>query len=196
MLALHCTLLSPDGIEDETEGPPSQGDMMATRRLMGTLVASPYPAKDEHGTAGTFFVFPDLSCRQPGKYRLRFKLMRIDPTMMQPGMSSPSVASITTDIFSVFTAKDFPGMRASSALLKSLRRQGWNVGVKKGSAARKGKGKAKKESSSSSEDDDSDGSGEDMRRGSGNTAGTHSGDGVSPKSKPTKKKAKRKRRDS
>lgn len=192
MLALQCTLLSPDGRDDETEVPPTHPDLLSTRRLMGTLVASPYPAKDEHGVAGTFFVFPDLSCRSPGKYRLRFKLMRIDPAMMMPGMSSPSVANVATDVFSVYTAKDFPGMRASSALLKSLRRQGLNVGVKKGSEARKGKSKAKKETSSSDDDESSDGS-DDGRRGSGLTVGSGTTSGVSPKSKASKKKPKRKR---
>ncbi|KAI7514069.1 hypothetical protein KC347_g925 [Hortaea werneckii] len=195
MLALHCTLLSPDGKDDETEVPPTHPDLYSTRRLMGTLVASPYQAKDDHGVAGTFFVFPDLSCRSPGKYRLRFKLMRIDPTQMSPGMSSPSVASIVTDVFSVYTAKDFPGMRASSALLKALRRQGLNVGVKKGSEARKGKGKAKKESSSSEEDGSSDGS-EDERRGSNITMRSESTGRLSPSSRLAKKKLKRRRRDS
>ncbi|KAK4546536.1 hypothetical protein LTR36_001753 [Oleoguttula mirabilis] len=196
MLALHCTLLSPDGRDDETEVPPQHPEMLSTRRLMGTLVASPYPAKDENGVAGTFFVFPDLSCRSPGKYRLRFNLLRIDPMMMQPGVSSPSVATVTTDVFNVYTAKDFPGMRASSALLKSLRRQGLNVGVKKGSEARKGKGKTKKENSSSEEEDDDSDRSDQERRGSGGTGGTKSTGGVSPKSKPTKQKAKRKRRES
>ncbi|KAF2862349.1 hypothetical protein K470DRAFT_201940, partial [Piedraia hortae CBS 480.64] len=130
ILALHCTLVSRDGREDETEA-PMQTHLPSTRQLMGTLVASPYQGKDEHGRAGTFFVFPDLSCRSTGVYRLRFKLLRIDPSHMMPGVSSPSVAGITTDPFHVFTAKDFPGMRASSALLKALRRQGLNVGVKK-----------------------------------------------------------------
>jgi hypothetical protein len=37
----------------------------------------------------------------------------------------------------VFTAKEFPGMRASSALLKALRKQGLNVAVKKGREATK-----------------------------------------------------------
>ncbi|EMC99118.1 hypothetical protein BAUCODRAFT_59264, partial [Baudoinia panamericana UAMH 10762] len=131
LLALHCTLMAPDTERDDTEVQPTTADSQATRRLMGTLVASPYPAKDEHGTAGTFFVFPDLSCRSPGNYRLRFNLLRIDPMAMLPGVSSPRVAVVTTDIFTVYTAKDFPGMRASSALLKALRRQGLNVGVKK-----------------------------------------------------------------
>jgi len=126
---------------------------------MGTLVASPYQAKDERGIAGTFFVFPDLSCRAPGRYRLHMKLLRIDPFNMQQGAIHGTVANVITDVFSVFTAKDFPGMRASSALLKALRRQGLNVGVKKGSEARRGKGKMKKEDAgSSSDDDDSEGS--------------------------------------
>ena len=192
MLALTCSLLSPDGNDDETELPPAHPDMPSTRRLMGTLVASPYQAKDERGTAGTFFVFPDLSCRSPGKYRLRFKLLRVDPTNTTPGSISGSVASITTEVFSVYTAKDFPGMRASSALLKALRRQGLNVGVKKGSEARKGKGGKGKgkggakdhEGSESESEEDSDGVGSD---------GGSSGD-ASPKTM-ARKKGKRRKRD-
>ena len=185
MLALHCTLLSEDTDADQTEVEPTQEGLPSTRRLMGTLVASPYQAKDEHGVAGTFFVFPDLSCRSPGKYRLKFKLLRVDPKNMVPGAVHGSVASIVTDVFSVFTAKDFPGMRASSGLLKSLRRQGLNVGVKKGSDARKSKGKGKKGSSSDEQDDDSD-----------NESGSHedeSPDHVSPRSKSNKKKKKEKK---
>ena len=183
-LALHCTLLNHDGTDDETEAPPTQEGMNSTRRLMGTLVASPYPAKDENGVAGTFFVFPDLSCRSTGKYRLRFKLLRIDFRMMTPGATHGSVASITSDIFSVYTAKDFPGMRASSALLKSLRRQGLNVGVKRGSEARK-KGKAKK--ASSSDEDDSDLGRNDDNDGnvSDETASTAA---MSPKTRGRKKR--------
>jgi hypothetical protein len=145
MLALHCTLLDPTNQEDKTQTPVNNTDMQSTRGLMGTLVASPYQAKDERGIAGTFFVFPDLSCCSPGRYRLHMKLLRVDPSNMQQGAIHATVASVITDVFSVFTAKDFPGMRASSALLKALRRQGLNVGVKKGSEARRWKGRMKKE---------------------------------------------------
>jgi hypothetical protein len=162
MLALHCTLLNPTNQEDETQAASTATDMQSTRRLMGTLVASPYQAKDERGIAGTFFVFPDLSCRAPGRYRLHFKLLRIDPFNMQQGAIHGTVASIITEVFNVYTAKDFPGMRASSALLKALRRQGLNVGVKKGSEARRGKGgRMKKEDASSSDEDESNGSGDE-----------------------------------
>ncbi|KAK4503082.1 hypothetical protein PRZ48_006509 [Zasmidium cellare] len=189
MLALHCTLLSPDGHDDETELPPAHPDMPSTRRLMGTLVASPYQAKDENGIAGTFFVFPDLSCRSPGKYRLKFRLLRVDPMNMILGAKHGSVASIVTDIFSVYTAKDFPGMRASSGLLKALRRQGLNVGVKKGSEARKGKGKMKKEASSSG---GSSSEGEDESDDGSEPRDHTSSGGVSPKTKARKKGKRRK----
>jgi hypothetical protein len=158
ILALHCTLLNPANQEDETQALVNNTDMQSTRRLMGTLVTSTYQAKDERGIAGSFFVFPDLSCRAPGRYRLHMKLLRIDLFNMQRGAIHDTVASVITDVFSVFIAKDFPGMRASSALLKALRRQGLNVGVKKGSEARRGKERVKKEDTSSSDGDDSGGS--------------------------------------
>jgi hypothetical protein len=158
MLALHCTLLNPANQEDETQALVNDTDMQSTRRLMGTLVTSTYQAKDQRGIAGAFFVFPDLSCRVPGRYRLHMKLLRIDLFNMQRGAIHGTVASVITDVFSVFTAKDFPGMRASSALLKALRRQGLNVGVKKGPETRRGKERVKKADASSSDDDDSGGS--------------------------------------
>lgn len=181
MLALHCTLINSDGGDDETEQAPAVPDMPSTRRLMGTLVASPYQAKDENGIAGTFFVFPDLSCRSPGRYRLKFKLIRVDGTNMTCVTTHGSVVS---EVFSVYTAKDFPGMRASSSLLKALRRQGLNVGVKKGSEARKGKAKTNKshDHSASSDEEGSD----DSESGSGST---------SPKAKSSSKKGKKRRRD-
>jgi hypothetical protein len=180
MLALHCTLLNPANQEDETQAPVNNADMQSTRRLMGTLVASPYQAKDERGVAGTFFVFPDLSCRAPGRYRLHMKLLRIDPFNMQQGAIHGTVASVITDVFSVFTAKDFPGMRASSALLKALRRQGLNVGVKKGSEARRGKGRMKKEDVGSSDEDDSEDSADERGGGGGGGGPRHIESGPAP----------------
>ena len=194
MLALHCTLVSQDGKDDETEVPPAHPEMPSSRRLMGTLVASPYQAKDENGVAGTFFVFPDLSCRSPGNFRLHFKLIRIDAMNMKPGVKHHCVSSVITDVFSVYTAKDFPGMRASSALLKSLRRQGLNVGVKKGSEARKGKGKTRKEESSDEEESGSDDGQDSGRRGSIGSQDSRSTGDVSPKTKK-RKKGKKRRRD-
>lgn len=108
---------------------------------MGQLVASPSVAKDEHDVEGCFFCFPDLSCRTHGKYRLRFVLMRIDPHNLHVGGFSPILTDVLSDVFTVYTAKDFPGMRPSSALTRALKLQGCNIQVKKGNekalAARK-----------------------------------------------------------
>jgi hypothetical protein len=164
MLALHCTLLNPTDQEDEMQVSSEATVTESSRRLMGTLVASPYQAKDQFGIQGTFFVFPDTSCRTPGRYRLQFKLIRIDPFNYQQGHTN--VASVITNVFNVYTPKDFPGMRASSALLKALRRQGLNVSVKIGSEARRGKGRMRKEDASSLDDVDSEGS-SDERGGLG-----------------------------
>ena len=168
---VHCALLaaSPESstqqdlknvtaVED-----PNQSNRLS-RRLMGTLVASPFvgidPAtsetRNENSRLGCFFIFPDLSCRQNGLYRLRFTLMKVSvPNMTQDGQGSLA-GHIDSDVFEVFSAKDFPGMRASTALTKELKRQGATVSVKKGKGQRKG-GSSRSERSS---DDGSDQEGE------------------------------------
>ncbi|KAI9711998.1 MAG: hypothetical protein M1820_001706 [Bogoriella megaspora] len=144
---LHCTLWH--ATKDE-EVPPVPDQRRPTRHLMGSLVSSPFVAKDENHVDGSFFPFPDLSCRHPGKYRLHFVLMRIDPTNLPLGAINPLRASITSDVFTVYQAKDFPGMTPSSELTKALKRQGCNIQVKKGNEKRLGKGKTPEEE----EDDD------------------------------------------
>lgn len=159
MIALNCTLLSRDGGGDETEQSEGAPGIAPARRLMGTTIASPFPANDEHGKPGVFFVFSDLSCRSPGEYRLKFKLIRIDSTNLGTGSQHAMDASVITEIFKVYTAKDFPGMQASSSLLKALRDQGLGVGIKKGSDARKSRFRARKDveiSLSGSEEDEDD----------------------------------------
>ncbi|GAB7339773.1 hypothetical protein MBLNU457_6329t1 [Dothideomycetes sp. NU457] len=134
-VTLHCVLVDPDTGEDQSQIPPSRPDMASAQRLMGNSLASPCVAKDEKGVKGSFFVFPDLSCRSPGKYKLLFRLLKVNPRDMTNPAKNRIRATLHSDAFDVFTAKEFPGMRASSALLRSLRNQGLNVGVKKGSAA-------------------------------------------------------------
>lgn len=127
---VHCTLVGEDGVTDQSG--LQQADRPPTRRLMGQLVASPSVAKDEHDVEGCFFCFPDLSCRTHGRYRLRFVLIRLDPSRLRPGSQSPVLTEVLSDVFSVYTAKDFPGMRPSSALTRALKLQGCNIQVKKG----------------------------------------------------------------
>ncbi|KAF2714551.1 hypothetical protein K504DRAFT_496476 [Pleomassaria siparia CBS 279.74] len=148
---VHCTLWNADGTNEETA--LIQPDRRTTRRLMGQLVASPSVAKDEHDVEGCFFCFPDLSCRTHGKYRLRFVLMRIDPMNLHVGGFSPILTEVLSDVFTVYTAKDFPGMRPSSALTRALKLQGCNIQVKKGNE----KALARKRLTASQEHEDGDG---------------------------------------
>lgn len=127
---VHCTLWSIDGNSDETA--LIGMDKRQTRRLMGTLVSSPFVGQDEEGKEGCFFCFPDLSCRTHGRYRLRFVLMRLEPSDLQPEGYTPIITEALSEIFTVYTAKEFPGMRPSTSLTKALKRQGCAISVKKG----------------------------------------------------------------
>jgi len=130
---IHCILWDSDNNCDAT-AMPGTTDKRQQRRLMGTLVSSPFFGKDEHNVDGCFFTFPDLSVRTPGKYSLKFSLVSLDPTRMRPGQSEPVRSSIISSDFQVFNAKDFGGMRASTALTKTLKHQGCLISVKKGNS--------------------------------------------------------------
>jgi hypothetical protein len=130
------------------------------RRLMGSLTISPFIGKDvfaddsipEEAKIGTYYIFSDLSCRQNGLYRLQFILMPVDMTTPHMGAIAETVMTATSEVFEVYSAKDFPGMVASSTLTRELKRQGASVPVKKGNEGKGGK-KGRRRGS------DSDGSG-------------------------------------
>lgn len=126
---VHCSIWDESGVKDMSSMPE---DFRQQRRLMGTLVASPFVGLDENGEEGCFFCFPDLSCRTPGSFSLKFALVVLDPTHMRPGMKSQIVATAMSEIFQVFNAKDFPGMKASTPLTKRLKEQGCLISIKKG----------------------------------------------------------------
>lgn len=151
---LHCTIVHADTLADASQIEQSRSDMAMTQRLMGTCVASPFSGKDEFGNRGTFFVFPDLSCRSPGKYRFLFRLIVVDPLHLEVGGSTKIQTQIYSDQFEVYSAKEFPGMRASSGLLKTLRKQGLNVAVKKGREATKKSTRRTQNEGDDSEDDE------------------------------------------
>lgn len=172
---VHCTLWHADSDEEDVKMQDS-GERRQQRRLMGTLVSSPFVGRDEKGEEGCFFTFPDLSCRTSGRYRLRFVLVKLDLENMGPGSRAPFESIVISDVFHVFAAKDFPGMRPSTALTKELKKQGCLISVKKGNDK---KGAADVLSSASNSEDEgvSDG-GEKVRI-------------IKGKRKPNKKKQKR-----
>ncbi|KAJ8120560.1 hypothetical protein O1611_g10338 [Lasiodiplodia mahajangana] len=125
---MHCTIWNEQGDQDLSSMPE---DYRTQRRLMGTVVSSPFAGNDENDEYGCFFCFPDLSCRTPGSFRLRFSFMVLDPSS-SPGHRTPVEALVMSDVFTVYNAKDFPGMKASTALTKRLKEQGCLISIKKG----------------------------------------------------------------
>lgn len=152
-LVVHCTLWDPEKDEDASAMPGST-DKRQQRRLMGTLVSSPFVGKDEFNVEGCFFTFPDLSVRTPGKYSLKFSLVVLDLTKTnERGHKAPIKATVKSEPFDVFNAKDFGGMRASTELTKRLKHQGCLISVKKGNAK---SNNARDEDDEDDEEDDDD----------------------------------------
>uniref|UniRef100_A0A0B7JM18 Velvet domain-containing protein n=1 Tax=Bionectria ochroleuca TaxID=29856 RepID=A0A0B7JM18_BIOOC len=91
-------------------------------------------------TAAGYFIFPDLSVRHEGQYRLSFSLFEttkeeidfdMDPT---DGDLPPGVdwrMEIKTNPFDVFSAKKFPGLMESTALSKEVADQGCRVRIRR-----------------------------------------------------------------
>lgn len=154
---VHCSIWDETGEQDNSAMPE---DYRQQRRLMGTLVASPFVGQDENGDEGCFFCFPDLSCRTPGSFRLKFSLVIIDPMagLMKPGKKFPIQAKAMSEVFTVYNAKDFPGMQASTPLTKRLKEQGCLISIKKGNDKPAGNSK------DDSDDDDENSSGGKRRK--------------------------------
>lgn len=127
---VHASLWNARGTSNVTN--LSLPNHRSSRRLMGTLVASSAVALDEHNDEGSFFAFPDLSCRSQGRYRLRFSFMRVDPTSSPAGMTAQVAVHVMSDVFTVYSAKDFPGMKPSTPLTLTLKQQGVAIQAKQG----------------------------------------------------------------
>lgn len=154
---VQCLLYSvPDGNDVTTVNDPNN-PAKTTRRLMGTLVANPFIGTDpeapgnapENSRIGVFFIFHDVSCRQSGKYSLHFKLSCIAPAMGELRAEVPILATADSEAFDVLSAKEFPGMKASSALAIALKHQGATINVKKGAEAMAAAKRSKKRHSGS-----------------------------------------------
>ncbi|KAF1731568.1 Spore development regulator vosA [Beauveria bassiana] len=126
---MNCSIWDESGTRDASYMPDEYNHQ---RRLMGSLVGTPFVGDDDRNREGCFFCFSDLSCRTPGAFRLKFTLIMIDPARASILRHFPTLTEIKTDIFQVYSAKEFPGMVASSSLAKKLKEQGCIISIKKG----------------------------------------------------------------
>ncbi|KAJ1032465.1 hypothetical protein NDA16_000489 [Ustilago loliicola] len=118
-----------------------------TRYTSGSCVSCLYHLKDIDGSHQGFFVFPDLSIRVEGRYRLKLCLFETI------GHSVHHCKSIYSDPFHVYTAKRFPGMEESTKLSKSFAEQGLKVRVRKHPRSRRRSSKRTKDESDASDAD-------------------------------------------
>lgn len=126
---MNCSICDESGTQDASFMPE---EYQHQRRLMGSLVGTPFVGQDDHGEEGCFFCFSDLSCRTPGAFRLKFTLIMIDPSRAGAIRHFPVLTEIVSDVFHVYSAKEFPGMLPSSNLAKRLKEQGCIISIKKG----------------------------------------------------------------
>ncbi|KAI1292577.1 hypothetical protein EDD11_008714 [Mortierella claussenii] len=131
---MHASLVEKDTREDVLliKDTRSKEDMHLfkdnrTKATTGSSVSSLYPLKDfEHsGTESGFFVFPDLSVRMEGTYRLKFCLYEM------VGKDVHFCAYVISDPLVVYSAKKFPGMEESTLLSQYFAEQGLKIRIRK-----------------------------------------------------------------
>ncbi|KAH6648162.1 velvet factor-domain-containing protein [Truncatella angustata] len=105
--------------------------------LMGTTASSLHRVKDMKNNDIAAFVFPDLAVKVEGKFRLRFVLMVMEePSLSSTGEWSGEWLTITdcySDVFTVHTARSFPGMAESTPLTRMFADQGIRLRLRKDS---------------------------------------------------------------
>ncbi|KAI8866994.1 hypothetical protein GQ42DRAFT_110201, partial [Ramicandelaber brevisporus] len=97
------------------------------RNLIGYTISSAYRLKNHNDELGTFFVFPDISVRAEGAFKLKFVLVDI----ATGGGHSNVLAEVISSRFQVYSAKKFPGMTDSTLLSKKFASQGIKINIRK-----------------------------------------------------------------
>ncbi|KAK7445419.1 hypothetical protein VKT23_014836 [Stygiomarasmius scandens] len=81
--------------------------------LYGNLVSSVDQLEDLQGNRGLFFLFPDVSIRWRGRYRLGITLLRLSNSGHPPSLSQPAVglAETRTNPFDVLPRNQYTAVR-------------------------------------------------------------------------------------
>lgn len=142
-----------------------------TMRFIKTSKNQPSKEKDPDAYKtfpGAFFIFADMSVRKAGEYRLEFRLMKMDQSVMQPGTVVPTTSIAVSDVFKVVNAKDFDQVHPSTDLVKGLLDRGARYPLKLKKGYREGQRRklpAEGSESEGDEDDNEDDSDEDAYPG-------------------------------
>lgn len=123
MFIVHTSLLSVDGYipsNDTNEGFPTPSRLAGTTITSLTHVRNPLPGK-------FLFIFNDLSIRQEGQYKLKFRMYEVLSDQGIVRFRTETISSVIT----AYSPKNFPGLATSSDLIKEIAQQGHKVRVRK-----------------------------------------------------------------
>ncbi|KAJ3032608.1 hypothetical protein HDV00_007327 [Rhizophlyctis rosea] len=130
---MYATLL-PSTPSPTSPSPPPLLPLLRdgkTTATTGSIVSPLYRLKDVDNRDGAFFVFPDLSVRMEGSYRLRFTLFEV------VGGEVWFCGGVESEEFHVYPAKKFPGMEESTYLSRTFAEQGLNIRIRKENRAKR-----------------------------------------------------------
>ncbi|KAJ2004383.1 hypothetical protein GGI04_001611 [Coemansia thaxteri] len=98
--------------------------------ILGSPISSMHYVRDLSEQLGLFFCFPDIRVRASGQFRLLFSLFELPST--SPNNTRPAFThiNIMSGVFTVYTAKDFPGVGESTPLSKKLSGQGVSIPIR------------------------------------------------------------------
>jgi hypothetical protein len=123
---VSCSLIS----DDETRSRSEKDEIK--HGLAGTLVSSLHRLKDTDNTDGGFFVFGDLSVKLEGIFRLQFTLYEVRDKEVA------YINSVSSGTFTVYAAKNWPGMAESTFLTRLFSDQGVRLRLRKEPRSRLG----------------------------------------------------------
>ncbi|KAJ2858302.1 hypothetical protein J3B02_000372 [Coemansia erecta] len=135
---MHATLFDESGTKEYSAASlvanaelDASAEECYEQMVLGSLASSAHHVRDLEDRRGCFFCFPDIRVRHPGRFRLRFTLIRLQ-TSVEPSPEEPIsvLEHVFSEQFTVYTAKEFPGVDESTALSKKLNHQGVGIPIR------------------------------------------------------------------
>ncbi|KAK9456334.1 velvet factor-domain-containing protein [Dipodascopsis uninucleata] len=125
---VQCFIYSADPVDINGNGNVPATNTRGRTLIRGNLVGNAqYVDLDIDGLRGEncYFCFPDLSFSTAGLYRLKFQWAWIDPQMSLSHVRSMGTMGYQlSDVFRVYSAKEFPSMLPMTSISLALKQHG------------------------------------------------------------------------
>ncbi|KAJ2891678.1 hypothetical protein GGI21_003349 [Coemansia aciculifera] len=122
---ISMVLPIPMVVDSSQNGAGSQAaiDDGTVHAIFGEREASVRSAKDLDDEQKAFYCFPNMRVRIVGRFRLNFSMFYL-PSEGLPSGCSIVLATAMSEVFTVYSVRDFPGIGKTTALSKKLSSQG------------------------------------------------------------------------